>query len=205
MHLNHDLTTLVALFAIMNPLGAIPLFLAITPPDAAVRRKVAIQASIATFVTLVVAYFAGELILELFRIDMDAFRIAGALIIAAAGWSMVFGRAAKAYGDDIRSPAVIPLAIPKLAGPGAMAVVIALGDQDRGSVMLEDVIILAVITAITLVLLLFANPIERGLGQNGMDVMTRVFGLLLLAIAISSILTSLADYFPGLTGGLAGS
>lgn len=197
MHVNHDLTTLVALFAIMNPLGAIPLFLAIVPPDPAVRRKVAIQTGIATLITLVVAYFVGDLILELFRIEMDAFRIAGALIIAAAGWSMVFGRAATAYGSDNRSPAVIPLAIPKLAGPGAMAVVIALGEADMSTEWVEDVLIIAVLSALTVVLLLFASPIERGLRESGMNVLTRVFGLLLLAIAIGSILTSLADFFPG--------
>lgn len=196
MHLDHDLTTFVALFAIMNPFGAIPLFLALTPPDAAVRRKVAIQTGIATLVTLVVAYFVGDLILALFRIDMDAFRIAGALIIAAAGWAMVFGRAATAYGDDNRSPAVIPLAIPKLAGPGAMAVVIALGEKDQGGVVIEDVIIILILSVLTVAMLLFATPIERLLRENGMNIMTRIFGLLLLAIAIGSILVSLADYFP---------
>lgn len=196
MHLDHDLTTLVALFAIMNPFGAIPLFLALTPPDAAVRRKIAIQTGIATLVTLVVAYFLGDLILALFRINMDAFRIAGALIIAAAGWAMVFGRAATAYGDDNRSPAVIPLAIPKLAGPGAMAVVIALGEKDQGSEIIEDVLIIAILTLLTVAMLLFATPIERLLRANGMNIMTRIFGLLLLAIAIGSMLNSLADYFP---------
>lgn len=180
----------------MNPFGAIPLFLALTPPDAAVRRKVAIQTGIATLVTLVVAYFVGDLILALFRIDMDAFRIAGALIIAAAGWAMVFGRAATAYGDDNRSPAVIPLAIPKLAGPGAMAVVIALGEKDQGGVVIEDVIIILILSVLTVAMLLFATPIERLLRENGMNIMTRIFGLLLLAIAIGSILVSLADYFP---------
>lgn len=199
MHLNHDLTTLVALFAIMNPIGAIPLFLAITPNDPVVRRKIAIQAGLATVITLLVAYFIGDLILALFRIEMDAFRIAGALVIAAAGWAMVFGRAARAYGDDNRSPAVIPLAIPKLAGPGAMAVVIALGDTDTGVVIVEDVVIILILGVITMLLLLFAGPVERLLRENGMNIMTRVFGLLLLAIAIGSILVSIADYFPGLT------
>ena len=201
MHLNHDRTTLVALFAIMNPIGAIPRFLAITPNDPMVRRKIAIQAGLATVITLLVAYFIGDLILALFRIEMDAFRIAGALVIAAAGWAMVFGRAARAYGDDNRSPAVIPLAIPKLAGPGAMAVVIALGDTDTGVVIVEGIVIILIFGVITMLLLLFAGPFERLLRENGMNIMTRVFGLLLLAIAIAigSILVSIADYFPGLT------
>ena len=201
MHLDHDLTTFVALFAIMNPFGAIPLFLALTPPEAAVRRRIAVQTGIATLVTLVVAYFLGDLILALFRINMDAFRIAGALIIAAAGWAMVFGRAATAYGDDNRSPAVIPLAIPKLAGPGAMAVVIALGQKDQGSEILEDVLIIALLTVLTVAMLMFATPIERLLRENGMNIMTRIFGLLLLAIAIGSMMTSLADYFPAWVNG----
>lgn len=197
MHLDHDLTTAVALFAIVNPIGAIPLFLALTPNDIAQRRRVALGAGLATFITLLVAYVAGEAVLSLFRIDMDAFRIAGALIIAAAGWAMVFGRAATAYGTDNRMPSVIPLAIPKLAGPGAMAVVIAMGETDGGELVVEDLVIIALLSIVATLLMLGASPIERILGENGMQVLTRVFGLLLLAIAISSILISLADYFPG--------
>lgn len=182
----------------MNPIGAIPLFLAITPSDAHLRRKIAIQTGLVTVVTLLVGYFVGDAILALFRIELDAFRIAGALIIGAAAWAMVFGRGSTAYGEENRSPAVIPLAIPKLAGPGAIAVVIALGDTDSGLITLEDVAIIIILGAICTLLLLFARPIERLLGDSGLNIMTRVFGILLLAIAIGSIMTSIANYFPGL-------
>lgn len=199
MHWEHDIQVFLALFAVMAPLGAIPLFLALTPPDPAVRRKTALKAGLITFIILVTSFFVGDLILKAFEIEMDAFRLAGGLIIASIGWKMVFGSAATAAGSDNRDPALIPLSIPWLAGPGAMAVVIALGEEDPTEFILEDIAIIFTLTVISVILLLFANPIERFLRQQGIDVITRVFGLLLLAIAVGSILTSLANFFPGLT------
>lgn len=199
MHWENDIQVFLALFAVMAPLGAIPLFLAVTPPDPVVRRKTALKAGLITFILLVTAFFLGDLILKAFEIEMDAFRLAGGLIITSIGWKMVFGSGETVAGSDNRNPALIPLSIPWLAGPGAMAVVIALGESDPTDFILEDIAIIFILTIISVTLLLFANPIERFLRQQGIDVISRVFGLLLLAIAVGSILTSLANFFPGLT------
>jgi multiple antibiotic resistance protein len=199
VHWEHDIQVFLALFAVMAPLGAIPLFLALTPDDPSVRRKTALKAGLITFAILLTAFFVGDLILAAFEIEMDAFRMAGGLIIASIGWKMVFGSAKTAAGADNRNPALIPLSIPWLAGPGAMAVVIALGESDPTEFILEDIAIILIVSVLSVIILLFANPIGRFLREEGIDVITRIFGLLLLAIAIGSILVSLANFFPGLT------
>lgn len=198
MHLEHDITFFVALFSVMNPLGAIPLFLAVTSGNPSKRPKVALQAGLTTVLILLVSYFVGDAILALFRIEMDAFRIAGSVLIAAAGWAMVMGRISTAYGEVQGSPATIPLSIPWLAGPGAIAVVIALGQDSIWEYAVEDVVIIVLLGTISTVLMLLASPIARVLREEGLDVISRLFGLILLAIAIGSILTALSHAFPGL-------
>ena len=199
MHWEHDIQVFLALFAVMAPLGAIPLFLALTPDDPAVRRKTALKAGLITFAILLTAFFVGDLILAAFEIEMNAFRIAGGLIIASISWKMVFGSAATAAGVDNHNPALIPLSMPWLAGPGALAVVIALGESDPTEFILEDIAIILIVSVLSVIILLFAHPIGGFLRKEGIDVITRIFGLLLLAIAIGSILVSLSNSFPGLT------
>jgi multiple antibiotic resistance protein len=96
--------------------------------------------------------------------------------------------------------AVVPLAIPLMAGPGAIATVIALGNSDVGVVRLANLLIIIALTAMTFVFLLLAAPVERLLGETGLMVVSRILGLLLLAIAASTIISALAAAFPGLQG-----
>jgi multiple antibiotic resistance protein len=140
----------------------------------------------------------GDVILKLLSIQMDAFRIAGALIIGAIAWSMVMGKKAILFQASPSGAAVVPLAIPLMAGPGAIATVISIGNTDVGIVRIADVIIILVLSLLTFVLLLAAEPIERVLGEQGLMVLTRIFGLLLLAIAVSTIMSALTSSFPGL-------
>ena len=88
----------------------------------------------------------------------------------------------------------MPLAIPLMAGPGAIATVIAIGNTDKGNVRIADLVIILILAALTGVLLLAAAPIERGLGTQGLTVLTRIFGLLLLSIAVSTVMSSLTVY-----------
>ncbi|MDD2893228.1 MAG: MarC family protein [Halothiobacillaceae bacterium] len=200
MNLEHDLTIAIALLAIMNPLSAVPLFLALTSnDDAASRRAIALQSGLATLLTLIVAYFIGDLILQVFSIHMDGFRIAGSLIIAASAWAMVFGRASKSYGDSEGNPAVIPLAIPKTAGPGTIALVVSMGKVDGIGARVEDTVIILLACLIFTAVLLTAERIQKVLGDIGMGILTRILGLLLLAAAVSSILNAAADFFPAWT------
>jgi small neutral amino acid transporter SnatA (MarC family) len=122
------ITTVVALFAVMGVLTLPPVFLEATKSMThAERRTVAFQTTMAVAITMLVAFFAGSYVLELFKINMDAFKVAGALVVASMAWGMIVARPSSVMNSDGKSPAIIPLAIPKTAGPGAIAVVIALG------------------------------------------------------------------------------
>lgn len=199
MRLSSDVTTLIALFAIVSPITSIPVFLNLTTGATREKRRViALQTALVSGLTLFIAYFVGDVILKLLSIQMDAFRIAGALVIGAIAWSMVMGKKGSFFETSLSGAAVVPLAIPMMAGPGAIATVIAIGSSDVGVVRVADVIIILVLSLLTFLLLLAAEPIEHALGEQGLMVLTRIFGLLLLAIAVSTIMSALTSSFPGL-------
>lgn len=193
------LTTFVALFAIMGVLTLPPVFLAVTASmSAADRRKTALQTAVAIAVVMIVSYFIGGWILSLFKIDLEAFRVAGALVVASMAWGMITGKPSALLEAKGNSPAVIPLAIPKTAGPGAIALAISMGAVDVQGKIAGDLIAIIVVTALALAFMFAAGPIERLLGASGLNILNRLFGLILLAIALTSIMTSLRVFFPGL-------
>lgn len=195
------LTTFIALFAIMGVLSLPPVFLSVTASMSAVeRRKTALQAALAVGVAMVVAYLIGGSILDLFKIDIDAFRVAGALVVASMAWGMITGKPSSLLDSRGSSPAVIPLAIPKTAGPGAIALAISMGAGEGGSRILDDLVAIVGVTVIALGFMLAAGPIERLLHASGLNILNRLFGLILLAIALTSILSSLRTFFPGWAG-----
>jgi len=199
MKLSSDVTTLVALFAIVSPITSIPVFLTLTSGRSTKERRVtAMQTAAVSGATLLIAYFVGDIILKLLSIQIEAFRIAGALVIGAIGWSMVMGRKNTIFESHSTGAMVVPLAIPLMAGPGAIATVIAIGNSDRGNVRIADLVIILILAALTGILLLLAAPIEKGLGEQGLMVLTRIFGLLLLSIAVSTVMSSLTLYIHSL-------
>lgn len=199
MRITSDVTTLVALFAIVSPITSIPVFLALTSGATTKQRRViAMQTAGVSGATLLIAYFVGDIILRLLSIQIEAFRTAGALVIGAIGWSMVMGKKSSIFEFHGSGAMVVPLAIPLMAGPGAIATVIAIGNTDRGTVRIADLVIILILAALTGVLLLAAAPIERVLGAQGLMVLTRIFGLLLLSIAVSTVMSSLTVYIHSL-------
>ena len=200
-HVDYLLTTLIALFAVMGIPSLPPVFLAATvdlQPDQ--MRKVALQTALAVAITLTVSFFLGTYILTLFNIDMDAFKVAGALVVANMAWGMIMARPSAIMDTKGKNPAVIPLAIPKTAGPGAIATVIALGETHTVPMIVGNMLVITIVTGITLAFMLGSNRIHRLLGEAGLSIVNRIFGLLLLAIAITSIMSSLLQYFPGWAG-----
>ncbi len=192
-------TTIIALFAVMGVLTLPPVFLAVTAGmDHSQRRKISLQTTVAVGITMLVAFFLGSWVLSLFQINLDAFKVAGALVVASMAWGMIIGRPSALLDAKGGNPAVIPLAIPKTAGPGAIAVAITMGADAQGARVFSDLIAITVVTALVLIFMLAAGPIERVLGTSGLNIVARVFGLLLLAIAVTSIMASLLAYFPGL-------
>ena len=199
MHISSDVTTLVALFAIVSPITSIPVFLSLTSGSTSKQRRVtAMQTAAVSGLTLIIAYFVGDIILKLLSIQIAAFRIAGALVIGSIGWSMVMGKPNSIFSAAKSGAMVVPLAIPLMAGPGAIATVIAIGNTDRGTVRIANLVIILILAALTGALLLAAAPIEKWLGDQGLLILTRIFGLLLLSFAVSTVMSALTAYIHSL-------
>ena len=199
MKFNSDVTTLIALFAIVSPITSLPVFLNLTSEMTKPQRRItALKTAAVAGLTLIIAYFLGDIILRSLSIDMNSFRIAGALVICAYGWAMVMGKKPREVKAAPAGAAVVPLAIPMMAGPGAIATVIALGNSADGIVQISNLVIILALSVLTGILLLAAEPVEHLLGDQGLMVVTRIFGLLLLAIGISTVITGVTGAFPGL-------
>jgi len=195
-----------SLFAIMNPIVGVPLFTSMTEDrPAAVRRRLAGVAALAVFLVLGVAATTGTQVLNLFAIGIPSFRIAGGIIVLSMGLAMLASSAEAPRGrrtNDAEiaaadSQAICPLAIPLLAGPGAIATVIL---ASREATRVCDFITLAAviicIVALVYVTLRAAGPIARFLGATGLMVVTRLIGMILAAIAIDMAIAGLKGAFP---------
>ncbi len=187
----------VTLFVVLDPIGTLAIFLAISPRmDPRERRITAMLGVVYSFGVLLFFIVAGELLLVQMGIPLRAFQIAGGILVFLYGIDMSLGTAAPGEGfanvtaGGIRALAVYPLAIPAIAGPGAMLTVVLLTDN-RAFGLWEQAMttaVLAVVLAIFLVILLAANPIMRIIGIGGANVLRRVMGILLSAIAANMVL-----------------
>lgn len=171
-------------------------------------RRVALTCAVAVAVTLLVVTWSGASILAFFGISVAALRTAGGLIVLLIGLHMLFNKAQHKHSPDEiadaqtrSSVAVVPLAIPIVAGPGTMTAVLVAVHQHPS--VLDRVKISAVIAAMSVLIgLLFAvaGPLSRRIGESGMGVVTRVMGMLLTAIAMAMLADGLKALLPGLAG-----
>ena len=194
-------TSAIALLTIANPIGSLPIFLNLTKDfDRAKQRRIGFLVGIAVFAVLTVSLLVGTYILQAFGIDLTSFRIAGNLLVASIGWGMLTAKANVVTVSDSQSPVVVPLAIPLIAGPGAISLVITFADDYPSPLdLLAGVGINLLVAAVITVALFFAPEVARVVKPTGMSIVTRIFGLLLLSIAIQSILSALTEAFPVLT------
>lgn len=201
------LKALVAIIVLINPLEGVPIYLARTASlTTAARLTVARKASLTVLVLLLGAMAGGKAVLYLFGIQIASFTIAGGLIILLIALKMVLDSpkadpAAEAATGDI---SIVPLGTPLLAGPGPISSVIVFSSQGIGPhnvLWKSDIVLLALITAaalITYLSLRAAIPVGKWLGNTGINVMTRLAGILVAAIAIQMIVSGLQASFPGL-------
>lgn len=195
------ITSAIALFTITNPIGTLPIFLSLTKDQTPhQQRRTAILVGGAVAVVLVVALIAGNFILLGFGIDITAFKIAGNALVATIGWAMLTAKPNAAITTKPgQSPVVVPLAIPVLAGPGAIALAITFSHSYTDVLDYVFGSLICVIVAALVAVVFYVGPwVAELLKQTGMSIMTRIFGLLLLAIAVQSIMLALGDAFPGL-------
>jgi multiple antibiotic resistance protein len=196
------LQDVVALLAISNPLGALPVFLAITERvTAADRSRAALRAASAATLILALAALAGRPILAAFGISMPALQAAGGLVILLMGLEMLHGAPTRVQHDEdqqaVADRVLVPLAMPLLAGPGAITTVLTLSsrmDTWRGTAML--LLAVAIVGATIGIILLSAARVGRAIGSRGQRILLRFMGLILAAVGAEILLAGLYTFVP---------
>lgn len=192
-------TAFVTLFVVIDPIGTVPIFVALTQGlTQARRRTIALRACVIAAILLALFGLAGEDFLRAVGISMPAFQIAGGLLLFLTALDMLFDRRARRRADHadegpgvvVDDPSVFPLAMPLIAGPGAMATMVLLiseAGRDAQGIATVTAVMLAVV-ALAFVLFLAAGLLERLLRRTGTMVVTRLFGLLLAALSVQFVL-----------------
>jgi multiple antibiotic resistance protein len=197
-----QITAFVTLFVIIDPIGLAPIFVALTAgiPQKQ-RRAIALRAVLIAFGLIALFGFFGQALLNAVGIGMPAFRISGGILLFLIAVEMLFERRQErrekqADADtSATDPSVFPLALPLLAGPGALATIILLMENNRGD-LATQVSLLGVAASVLLIayiLFVSASLIERILGQTGVNVVTRLLGVLLAALSVQFVLDGLRD------------
>ncbi len=198
----------IGLFALVNPVGIIPVFISMTSyQPAAVRNKTNLTANLSVAIILLTSLFLGDGILQIFGISIDSFRIAGGILVVTIAMSMISGKLGedKQNKQEKSEPAVResigvgPLALPLMAGPGAISSTIVWGTRYHSWVHLVGFsLAIAVFALCCWGIFRMAPWLVRLLGQTGINVITRIMGLLLMALGIEFIVTGIKALFPGL-------
>jgi multiple antibiotic resistance protein len=184
----------------IGPMKAMIVFAALTArSDAGFRRKVAVRA-VATATGIVLLFIvAGELLLQVFHVTLPALKIAGGIILLLVALHMVMGESGKegavggAVGEPSLSIAVYPIALPMLATPQGIVAIVALTAAATGAQLVLIVVFSLAIMAFNLLVLLAAGRIVRVIGESGVQIMAKIAGILLAALAIQLMLLALQD------------
>ncbi len=193
--------TFLALFPIVDPFGGIPIFFSLTSAWTPRERNLtALKTAFWVFGILVVFLFFGRFVLHFFGISLPVLNIAGGLIVANTAWGMVTSTARITPEESVEAVSkedisLTPLAMPLLSGPGAIGVVMALAAHtDSYLAYLGMVIGIAVVALSVYLFLWLGGPLVRRLGPNGVGAINRIFGFLILAIAVQLVWDGVADF-----------
>ncbi|TAH13966.1 MAG: NAAT family transporter [Curvibacter sp.] len=209
-----DLKPLVTLLAIVNPLAIVPFFIHYTQGfDAAQRRHTVWVSSFSAFVVIATSALAGLHILEFFGISLASFQVGGGMLLLTSALNMLNAQPAEAKTNTHEledgaekaamgaSIAVVPLTIPLLTGPATMSTVVIYADKAKTFLQLGTLVGYGVVVALATALCFsLAEPIARFLGKTGINVMTRLMGLILAALAVEVMTDGLTKLFPALAG-----
>jgi MarC family membrane protein len=202
------ISALVTLVVVVDPLGLVPTFIAITHglPERA-RRMVALRASLIAAVILAGSALVGDWLLRTLAIGLPAFRIAGGLLLFSIASEMVFGvrierqsrEAEEAVEERVRNIATFPLAIPLMAGPGAIAASVLLADRAHHDPVRLGVLlgVIVAVLALCLVVFLLAARLARLIGPTGNVVLSRLLGVLLAALAVQFVIDGVRAVLAG--------
>lgn len=197
-----------ALFSVMNPLATLPIFVSLTSEDTPKIRKItAVKTSINTFIILLVSYFIGQFVIDFFGVSINSLRIAGGLIITTSGFALLTGTFAEHKGlkkegrtspRDRNDISFTPLAMPILAGPGSMSLLISFNQEFYEPTQIA--IAIAAIFAICLVILVMfrsSQYIIVALGNSGINAISRIIGFIVIAIGIEYISHAVVNILNG--------
>jgi multiple antibiotic resistance protein len=194
-------TTFLALFPIVNPFGGVPVFYTLTANfPSAERNRTALKTAAYVIAILVVFLFFGRFVLILFGISLPVLKIAGGLIVANTAWGMVTGdpRMTAAESNEASTKedvSLTPMAMPMLSGPGSIGVVMGLSAHaDSMVAYLGMVIGIAALGLVVYLFLRLGGPLVKRLGPGAAGAINRIFGFLLLAIAVQLVWNGVADF-----------
>ena len=207
------LKPLIALLAIVNPIGAVPFYLHFTQNMSGPQRRRTIRvAAVTSFLVISVSAIAGLRIIEFFGISIASFQVGGGLLLLISAVNMLNANQAESKGSDVGegrdradagdSIAVVPLTIPLLTGPATISTMVIYAQKTR--TLFEHAVLVGygvVIGVATFVVFSASGRIARVLGQTGINVMTRLMGLILAAMAVELLADGLTKLFPALAGG----
>lgn len=195
------LKTVISLLVVVEPIGAVPIFLGLTQGQPAVHRnQMARTTGFAVFLILMIAAFVGKWLLQLFGISLASFRVAGGVLFFLMGLDMLNARPSRSREtpEEVEEAshrseiAIVPMALPQLAGPGAIGSVILFADSGPFWPHIIEVIgVIAFVSFICWLSLRMAAPIGNALGQTGINILSRVMGLIVVAVAVEAIMKGL--------------
>ncbi|WP_420587154.1 MarC family protein [Ruegeria sp.] len=195
----------VTLWVVIDPIGTIPVFIAVTAGlSVSSRRKTALLAALVSAGVLLFFLIFGQLLIEALDIGLNSFQVAGGIILFLFALTMIFGEskqvveqheAEEEISANRPNPAIFPLAVPSLASPGAMLAIVILTDNNRYSVADQGITALVMLSVILIsfVLMLLADPIIRLIRHSGAAIISRVMGMILASVAVNSVLSALLE------------
>lgn len=196
------LAVFIYFLAVVDPIGTVPVFLAVTGAYAAAeRRKIAFIAFLASTLILLFFIVAGELILTAMKIPLEAFQVAGGIILFLFALTMIFGESKPDQEVKLatrgKETAIFPLAVPSIASPGAILAAVLLTENARYDLweQTQTALMLFAVLVLTLVLMLAASWIHRLIGSGGASLISRVMGLILASVATANTLAGIKAYF----------
>jgi multiple antibiotic resistance protein len=194
--------TFIVFFAVIDPIGTVPVFIAVTHHyDAKFKRRIALIATLASAGILLFFVIAGEIILSAMSIPLPAFQIAGGIVLFLFALSMIFGESKPneevRLVEDHHETAIYPLAVPSIAGPGAMLAAVLLTENDRFDLweQAQTAAVMLSVLVLVYVTMLGAGWIDRIIGSSGASVVSRVMGLILASVATANTLAGITTYF----------
>ena len=196
------IATFVFFVAVIDPIGTVPVFIALTSRyNQQLKRKIAVKATLVSAVILVFFVVAGEVILTAMNIPLAAFQIAGGIVLFLFALSMIFGESKP--DEEVKlatsggETAIFPLAVPSIAGPGAMLAAVLLTENSRYNLweQTQTTVIMLSVLSIVLALMLAASWVHRMIGNSGASIVSRIMGLILASVAVASVLAGIKEYF----------